>query len=201
MGGRGSGNRWRWSTKETCESMRRIGMPFLKKRGFLRPGTSGKLNWSVGGEPSGNVNFTTHAHGLELRYRVSDHGSEDYTPIAELLPFTFTNQHLGGERRWFRCLSCNRRCAVLYGGARFRCRKCYNLAYATQNDSVFLRGTTRAQRIREKLGGSLSMDDPFPSKPKGMHWKTYRRYERHGAALEHNIHCLDMEYLKRLVGM
>ena len=31
----------------------------------------------------------------------------------------------------------------------------------------------RAQRIRMKLGGSGSLGDPFPPRPKGMHKRTY----------------------------
>jgi hypothetical protein len=36
---------------------------------------------------------------------------------------------------------------------------------------------TRAQNVRVRLGGSGSMDECFPPKPKGMHWRTYRRLE------------------------
>jgi hypothetical protein len=37
------------------------------------------------------------------------------------------------------------------------------------------RGATQAQKIRIKLGGSGSLAEPFPEKPKGMHWLTYLR--------------------------
>jgi hypothetical protein len=29
------------------------------------------------------------------------------------------------------------------------------------------------QKIRERLGGSANMTEPFQEKPKGMHWRTY----------------------------
>jgi hypothetical protein len=32
----------------------------------------------------------------------------------------------------------------------------------------------QAQSIRERLGGTASMYDPFPGKPKRMHWETYQ---------------------------
>jgi hypothetical protein len=35
-----------------------------------------------------------------------------------------------------------------------------------------------------RLGGSGSLDEPFPMKPKGMHWKTYRRLETRSDAAE-----------------
>ena len=31
----------------------------------------------------------------------------------------------------------------------------------------------RAQKIKVKLGGHASSLEPFPQKPKGMHWRTY----------------------------
>ena len=37
------------------------------------------------------------------------------------------------------------------------------------------RALSKAQAIRERLGGSASMAQPFPSKPKKMWWRTYRR--------------------------
>jgi hypothetical protein len=35
----------------------------------------------------------------------------------------------------------------------------------------------KAQAVRERLGGSPSLDDPFPEKPRGMHWRTYRKLQ------------------------
>jgi hypothetical protein len=53
---------------------------------------------------------------------------------------------------------------------------CYRLAYASQQESAHLRGLWKAQKIRMRLGGSASMLDHFPEKPKGMHWLTYERF-------------------------
>jgi hypothetical protein len=36
----------------------------------------------------------------------------------------------------------------------------------------------KSQKIRMRLGGSASMLDEFPEKPKGMHWRTYDRLYR-----------------------
>ena len=44
----------------------------------------------------------------------------------------------------------------------------------------------RAQDIRRRLGGSVNMMEPFPEKPKGIHWRTHERHmwEHHEAEME-----------------
>ena len=37
------------------------------------------------------------------------------------------------------------------------------------------RALIRVQKLRMKLGGSANMAEPFPLKPRSMHWKTYRK--------------------------
>jgi hypothetical protein len=73
-----------------------------------------------------------------------------------------------------------RRVAKLYAaGELFACRHCYGLAYESQQEPVHQRGLGKAQKIRMQMGGSQNMFEPFPDKPKGMHWRTYDR--RRGA--------------------
>ena len=74
---------------------------------------------------------------------------------------------------------CGRRVASLYAaGELFACRRCYGLAYASQQESAHHRGLGKAQKIRMRLGGSPNMLDEFPDKPKHMHWLTYDRLRR-----------------------
>jgi hypothetical protein len=88
----------------------------------------------------------------------------------------------GGLRPWFRCAVhsngryCGRRVAKLYAaGELFACRHCYGLAYESQQEPMHQRGLGKAQKIRMQMGGSQNMFEPFPDKPKGMHWLTYDR--------------------------
>ena len=88
----------------------------------------------------------------------------------------------------------------LYGaGKLFACRHCHGLAYASQQESSNQRGLYRAQKICTRLGGSVSMFEDFPDKPKGMQWRTYDRLRgrydmaeaRSMAGLEHFLNRLD----------
>jgi hypothetical protein len=104
----------------------------------------------------------------------------------------WTACNFGGERPWFVCPSvgCSRRVAVLYGPGRyFLCRHCYELAYQSQRDNAMERALLKAQAIRKRLGGSANMMEPFPEKPKGMHWSTYDRLfcEHHESQMEQLI--------------
>jgi hypothetical protein len=176
MGGLGSGNRWR-SSGATCESNKRIDLKYLKERGWLQPGNRYSLNWNRNGEPSGNINYTAHEGCLLLDFRVRDYGEEEWTPVTQTVRFDYTHVNFGGQRQWLVCPRCNRRCRILYGGSRFYCRKCYRLKYQSQVEDSAQRAITRAQATRKRLGGFECIDDPFPPKPKGMHWKTYNRLE------------------------
>jgi hypothetical protein len=95
---------------------------------------------------------------------------------------TWTRCNYGGKRPWFICLGgvegdyCGRRVAKLYGAdSYFLCRHCYRLVYDSQRQDYARRKLTKTQNIRARLGSSRSLLEPFPPKPKGMHWSTYWR--------------------------
>jgi hypothetical protein len=111
---------------------------------------------------------------LELIYKTRQNGGE-WQDVRDWVFFSNSDQHFGGTRKWLVCPKCHRRCAVLHGGTRFRCRKCCNLAYASQTEDVASRLLRKARKIRVRLGEDGGFDDPWPEKPKGMHWKTYHR--------------------------
>ena len=103
------------------------------------------------------------------------------TLCTEQVPWRFR-----GQRYYFVC-ECGRRVEKLHAFADrpWRCRDCHNLTYAARQAVPRDRHLLMAQKIREQLGGSLSMLDTFPPKPKGMHWKRYERLQRrHDAAAQ-----------------
>jgi len=125
---------------------------------------------------------------VHLTYTLSDGRSGDRRFDYPVLLET-TRPHLGGLRWWFICPRCGRRAQKLYhppGGNRFGCRNCHHLTYRSRSHGPLDRSRERARTIRMRLGGSPSLFDPFPLKPKGMWWKTYtclrHEYERHNMA-------------------
>lgn len=177
MGGIGSGNRFRWGSRSSCEASLRIDLRYMRKRGMLRAGSSGTLSWSRNGEQVSWIRYRVHAHSLELDYRTRVAGDE-WTPVNERVPLMRHDQPFGGTRLFIQCLRCRRRCLVLYGGTHFRCRTCLNLTYDSQNQDLSDRASAKSRQIRARLGGDGCFEDPIPAKPKGMHWKTYRKLER-----------------------
>jgi hypothetical protein len=56
----------------------------------------------------------------------------------------------------------------------------------------------KAQKIRRQLGGTGSLEEPFPSKPVSMHWRKYLRLQEKGINAEKE--WLDRsEYLFKLI--
>jgi hypothetical protein len=75
--------------------------------------------------------------------------------------------NFGGERPWFICPSagCGRKAAVLYGSGRYLlCHHCYNLNSESPREDKTQRTLRRAQKIRERAGGSAKMMEPVPEK-------------------------------------
>jgi hypothetical protein len=67
---------------------------------------------------------------------------------------------------------------VLYvAGEFFGCRSCYELAYASQQQSPMFRSLRQSQKIRLRLGGDSDPFESFPEKPRGIHQRTYSRVE------------------------
>lgn len=179
MGGYGSGNWYRWDSKLTTESLHRIDIRWLKKKGCLWSGKFGFLSWSCCNQESGYIIFRMKADRMVLNYRYRPHSGE-WEKVEQTISFDRTPCNYGGHRTWFLCPRCLKRVAVLYGaGKYFFCRHCYSLTYSSQQLSRADRLMRSAEKIRERMGGSAGLLEPFPDKPKKMQWKTYwRLYHR-----------------------
>ncbi len=190
MGGSGSGRYYYGSVgdngRDLTDRQKRISISFLKKQGYLTPGKSWSVNWSRGRETVGNINGVTRTGKIILGYQCRISGG-DWEQVIEPIVLTSTPCHYGGVREWFLCpgINCGRRVGILYATRRyFLCRQCCQLAYRSQREALPDRLLTRAQNLRERLGGNGDIGDFFPEKPKGMHWKTYERLKEEGEWLE-----------------
>lgn len=180
MGGSGSGNWYRWDSKTTTESQHRIDIRWLRKQGYLRPGTMGSLSWSCGDEQTGSIRYSMEEDQMILNYRHRPPG-EDWEQVKINVQFSETACNYGGSRKWFICpnLNCSRRVAVLYGaGKYFLCRHCYGLVYSSQQESRPDRLMRKARKIRKRLGVSDDLTESILFKPKNMHQKTFDRLRR-----------------------
>lgn len=181
MGGPGSGNWYRWSSRPVIEDGLTLDLNRLIRQKNVSPGawSRGTLTWSVvdTGERVASISYEadmTDPDGAWMRL----HYKRDDAPYDYKVRLTTTRPNYGGRRWWFVCPSRGTRAAKLHlppGGDWFASRQAYGLAYRTQNEDFADRMTSKAQRIRRKLGGSASLAEPFPEKPKGMHWRTYER--------------------------
>jgi hypothetical protein len=182
MGGFRSG-RHSGSAAGTCEDYHAVDLAWLGRKKMLTPGRSSTIRWSRAGQPTGLIGIVAHPHGVGISYRTRPWAG-DWQEVKEFIPFVMTATNFSGRRRWFKCPSCGRACRVLYGGAWFRCRRCHRLRYRSQSEPSHQRAISRAQKVRMRLGGSASLAEPFPPKPKGMHRTTYHRLWAHDARLQ-----------------
>ncbi|SEL93955.1 hypothetical protein SAMN05444413_1243 [Roseivivax marinus] len=186
MGGLGSGNYWRWDARPTTDAYRRLDVRRWARDGLLRPGSRFGWQWRRDGETLASINAEVSHGFVTLDYRARD-GGDDWQPMRYDVHLDATPCHLGGTRRWFLCPArgCGKRVAVLYGGKVFACRRCYGLAYPSQNENHADRAARRADRIRDRLGWEPGILNGSGTKPTGMHWRTFERL-----VAEHDEWCI-----------
>jgi hypothetical protein len=182
VGGAGSGNWYRSDKKATVDECHGVDVRYLHREGLLKLGGWFSLRWSRAGRETGSIRGTVIGNEkperVILTYRHRSGPGREWEDVRELVPLTWTACNFGEQRPWFICpgARCGRRVAVLYGPGRyFLCRHCYDLTYQSRRDDKTYRALHKAQEIRERLGGSANMMEPFPERPKGMHWRTYDR--------------------------
>jgi hypothetical protein len=160
-----------------CEAQYSIDIRKLNREGGLRPGRCFGYTWTRLGEPFGEVRMTVQSDILFLLAKLPNDKVSEPKSVAQGVRVAWSPCRWGGQRPWFLCpvTSCRRRCAKIYLAEDFfACRRCLGLAYASQQEPVRQRGLMKAQNIRMRLGGSPSMIEKFPDRPKGMHEKTFQ---------------------------
>lgn len=169
MGGLGSGNRFQRG-KGTTRDKRALDVRWLHREGFLTPERYSNVNWLRNGKVIDSIGVRAECGRIDLFCNVREVDGEwgyEVFPVS----LNWTSCHFGGQRPWFLCPSCGRCVAILYGGATFACRRCHDLAYASQREDEFYRILRRARKIRARLGWKGT----FGPKPKAMHWQTFER--------------------------
>lgn len=176
MGGSGSGRYWHYDAKDTTDDYQRLDVRRWQREGYLEPGRWFGWQWVRDGETVASIQVQVESDRVILSYQhrssSKEWKAEEYPVYLDRTPCTY-----GGERTWFRCpaLGCGRRVAMLYGGAIFACRHCYQLAYPSQREPPYDRVARRADKIRARLGWEPGILNGEGGKPKGMHWRTYER--------------------------
>lgn len=183
MGGYNSG---RHGGKRTTGDMCALDIRRLARDGLLQRGTAFNWTWSRGDEKLASIQvWPVERERVRLTYRTRDYGADDWKDMDYSVRVVWTDCALGGQRPWWQCpaLRCGRRVAVLYGGGVYACRHCHKLAYRTQRRQADDRASSKADKIRKRLGWDAGILNLPGGKPKGMHWRTFEQLQA-----AHDVH-------------
>ena len=186
MGGRGSGRPSGFGGKRDTSSSMPLDIRKITSKGLLVPGNSFSWQWLVCKREVASINIQVDLQSVMLSYRVK---SAD--ELVEQRVQTQTSPcNLGGQRHWFTCPRCSKRVAVLYAPGRyFACRQCGGLGYATQKEDAGDRASTKANKLRKRLGWPAGIAHGDGGKPKGMHWETFWQLKsRHDALVQVSLY-------------
>jgi len=177
MGGRGSGRQSSYNGKEESNDSMPLDIRKITRKGLLVPGSRCSWQWLVNDQKVAGISIWVDSQqSMLLSWCIKSTGE-----VVEQRVQTQTSPcHLGGQRHWFTCPRCSKRVAVLYAPGRyFACRQCGGLGYATQKEGAGDRASTKANKLRKRLGWEAGILNGSGGKPKNMHWKTYQRLKGH----------------------
>ncbi len=99
--------------------------------------------------------------------------SGEWKQVDQVVSVARSACHYGGDRPWFSCLIATRRAAILYLCISPMCRKCAELVYPSQSESVITRSWRRTHRLEKQLFGYGKSQKL--QRPKWMRWTTFSR--------------------------
>jgi hypothetical protein len=155
--------------KNIIEDYLKIDVRHWQRDSLLSPGNFFTWTWLRNNEPFAKVAVLVQDGSATLSYR----SKLEY--VRQSVKLATSACHLGGYRYWFRC-GCGKRVAILYAGSScFACRHCLNLNYLTQHQQLHDRLAKKAHGIRDSLHWPRGFNNVTGPKPKGMHWRTFKR--------------------------
>ena len=183
--------RYSYSSRKTVSECETVDVFWLNQHDYFRGYKSGVIEWKRGDKVTSSigieVNVLDHSY-MRLYYTQTNRFTGKKTELDYKVRLVTTPCNFGGVRYWFICSlvvdgkSCLRRVGKLYlppGGKYFGCRHCYDLTHESCKKSGSFhyenveKHAKRMRKIREQLGGSSSLIERFPPKPKGMRWEKY----------------------------
>lgn len=151
-------------------SGRRGGRPLVERQRNIEVnslfGSGNFEGWLSWHDAEGNciANFQMITEGGEIRMT----GTHDGRRLDQGIALTRTPCNYGGDRPWFGCPFCSRRCGKLYlGGDGFACRDCYGLRHASTRKDALTRLHLKKNRLTARLG-------KYEARPRGMHVRTHQ---------------------------
>lgn len=123
--------------KSTVEDSLKIDMKNFARDVDLTSPSTGYTSWKSNLGKEDRVGWQVNPeHSVRLIYTITKASGEkksfDYEVLIETTPC-----HYGGERWWFLCPVCFRRCRIIYqppGQSIFACRICHDLSYRSRQE-------------------------------------------------------------------
>lgn len=181
------------------DTMRSVDVRRLAREQLLYGGSSFRWEWlGRHGNVQASVWMKVEDGAIRFVYRLR--GKHD---VNERVPLINTACNYGGERKWFACPCCGKRCAILYLGQRVACRTCYRLTYASQSDDAIQAIWRRKRRLAAQIGSNCE-EWRWKDKPRGMHQATFQRIRSELNALSRQLDvlvCVEAEIFFARVGL
>jgi len=162
--GAGRPAQYRKTYNMNCIDVRR-----LQRDGCLKDGMAYDWAWKDDqGNVTSSISMRIHGGGVQFDYRMGEHR------VSQHVSTTATACNYGGNRVWFICPHCNRRCAHVYISRKLACRNCQRLKYPSQSDDETDASWRRQCKLAAKIGAKHN-EWAWKQKPKGMHQSTFQR--------------------------